>query len=246
MQKYISVVNPRMDDDDISQLIAKGVAGILFSISHQNYTYALKLIQQVKELSRKYHRPISIIQDVSKMDDPMEMEIGVKGGVHWIATDNHEHMKMARGLNKLIGVINKGRNIKKNVKVDSVMSDLFLDPDAQVLNSRSQIRHLLTSHPKQNILEMISHFAEHSETPIIAASDLDLAKALAWRRAKNKIVYAPEDHRLAEKAAIYRNIHPIYKTGDLLGSLKDQGFVKKGDRFMNATDPRHIEIMLVA
>ncbi len=246
MQKYIAVVHPRMDDDEISALIAKGVAGALFSISHDNYPMALKLIQQVKTLSRKHNRPVSLIQDVSSMEDPIDLELGVKSGVDWILTDNHEHMKQARGLNKLIGLIHKGRNLPKKVKVDSVMSDLFADPDAQVIGHKAgQIRHLITPHTKQRILDSIMHFAPHTNSSLIAVSDFNLAKALSWRRTGNKIVFAPQDHNLAAKASIYSGIYPVYAGSDLPATLKGADLAKTGDRYMDATDPLHVSVHFV-
>src|SRR6186997_2221358 len=105
MQKYIAVVNPRMDNDEISRLISQDVAGAMFSITHQNYPLAAKLIAQVKALSRKHNRPISLIQDVSDMKDPLDMEFGVRSGVDWLVVANQEQLKMARKLNKDIPII---------------------------------------------------------------------------------------------------------------------------------------------
>src|SRR5437762_558259 len=84
--------------------VAKGGAGALFSINNQNYSLAAKLIRQVKDLSKKHNRPVSIIQDVSDMTDPLDLEFGLRTGVDWVATDNAEHLKMTKGLNKLAGL----------------------------------------------------------------------------------------------------------------------------------------------
>jgi hypothetical protein len=246
MQKYIAVVNPRMDDDEISQLISKDIAGALFSISHQNYPLALKLIHQVKRLSKQHNRPISIIQDVSNMEDPLDLELGVKSGVHWILTDNHDHMKKARGLNKLIGLINKGNNLPKKFRVDSIMSDIFADPDAQVIGHKSgQIRHLTTKHNKQDILDSISDMGKHAGSSVIAVSDFDLAKALSWRRLKQKVAFAPKDHGLAGKGAIFMGVDPVFMGHDIVSTLKNRGLANTGDRIMDATDVKHVTIHLV-
>jgi hypothetical protein len=155
-------------------------------------------------------------------------------------------MKMARGLNKLIGLISKGRNLPKSVKVDSVMSDIFADPDAEILGSDSgQIRHLTTQHRKQHLLDSIAHFADNCGSAAVVVNDLDLAKALSWRRVRNKIVYAPEDHNLAAQASLFKGVHPVYFSHDLGATLKDIGLVKKGDRIMDATEPKHVAIHLV-
>src|SRR6185436_3071863 len=122
MQKYIAVVNPKMDDDEISRLIAKDIAGALFQISHQNYPLAAQLIAKVKRLSLHHNKPISIIQDISGMDDDLDLEFGMKSGADWVVTDNEKHLKMAKGLNKLAQIIYKGRNLPKGIRVDSVMA----------------------------------------------------------------------------------------------------------------------------
>src|SRR5581483_11291773 len=109
--------NPKMDEDEISRLIRKGIAGALFEISHQNYPVAMRLISLVKELARRFNKPASIIQDVSNMTDPLDLQIGLKSGAHWVATDKPEHIKLARGLNKLAHVIYKGRNLPRGVRV---------------------------------------------------------------------------------------------------------------------------------
>src|ERR1041385_5136217 len=117
MQKYIAVVNHRLDNDEISQLIAKDFAGALFQISHGNYPLAAKLIAQIKEISRQHQRPISLIQDVSNMTNPLDLEFGLASGVDWVATDQEDHVKMAKGLDKLAHVIFKGRNLPKGIRV---------------------------------------------------------------------------------------------------------------------------------
>jgi hypothetical protein len=60
MQKYIAVVNPKMDEDDITRLIRKGIAGALFEISHQNYPLAMHLIELIQRLSQKWRDRIVV------------------------------------------------------------------------------------------------------------------------------------------------------------------------------------------
>ncbi|OGE73805.1 MAG: hypothetical protein A3C49_01245 [Candidatus Doudnabacteria bacterium RIFCSPHIGHO2_02_FULL_42_25] len=261
--KYIAVVNPRMDDDEISHLIAKDIAGALFQISHQNYALASKLIEQVKKLSKKHHRPVSIIQSLSELSDPLDLEFGIKNGVDWIVTDQAEHAKVAKGLKKLTHVIFKGRNLPKDIRVDSIMSEKFLDPDAEVAGYKygparhasveafeqgvagGQIKHLHGPHKNQAVLDSILDIAHHAGCSAVAVSDFDLAKALSFRRPDKKIVFAPDDHNLARRAAIYKSVHPIYKSRNLISSLHDAKMMKKGERIADATDAKHVAIHLI-
>ncbi|HEX9503935.1 MAG TPA: hypothetical protein VF974_06515 [Patescibacteria group bacterium] len=246
MQKYIAVVNPRMDDDEISRLIVKDIAGALFQISHQNYPLASKLIQQVKKLSKRHNRPISIIQDVSEMEDPMELEFGMKSGADWIVTDKAEHLKMAKGLDKLAKIIFKGRDLPKGIRVDSVMGDWFLDPDAQIVGKeKGQIKHIISEHKDQKMLDSLLDLAHHAGSSGIAVSDLDLAKAMSWRRPSKKIIYAPKDDDHAAKGSIYWGVHPIFRGHDLVSSIKNREMMKKGERVTDATDIKHVAIHLI-
>jgi pyruvate kinase len=246
MQKYIAVINPRMDDDEISQHIAKDIAGAIFQISHQNFALANKLIQQVKELSKIHKRPISIIQDVSEMEDPLELEFGMKSGSDWIVTDKAEHLKMAKGLDKLAKIIFKGRNLPKGIRVDSVMSDSFLDPDAEVMGHKAgQIKHIITDHKDQQSWDSILDIASHAGSNSIAVSDLNAAKALSWRRPNKKIIFAPKDHELARKGAILWGVHPIYRGTDLVSSIKNVDVMQKGERVLDATNAKHIKIHVI-
>src|SRR3989338_8907545 len=133
MQKYIAVINPRMDQDEIARVITKYIAGALFSISHQNYPMAAKLMAQVKALSKKQNRPISLIQDVSGMTDPLDLEFGVRSGVNWLVVSNPEQAKMAKKLNKNIPIIWKVAKFPKDVGVDSILHTRLADPDAAVV-----------------------------------------------------------------------------------------------------------------
>ncbi len=244
--KYIAVVNPRMDDDEISHLIAKDISGALFQISHQNFALASKLIQQVKKLSKEHHRPISIIQDISGMEDPMDMEFGIKSGADWILTDQGEHAKVAKGLNKLSQVIFKGRDLPKGIRVDSIMADSFMDPDAEVLGkSAGQIKHLIEPHKNQAILDSVLDIAHHAGCTGVAVSDINLAKALSFRRPDKKVIYAPDNHDHARRAAIYKSVHPIYMGNDLVSSIHNSQLMKKGERVADATDTKHIAIHLI-
>jgi pyruvate kinase len=225
MHKYISVVNHRMDDDDISHLIGQGIAGALFQINHQDYSRASKLIALIQKLAKKYNRPISIIQDVSDMQDPMDLEFGTKSGVHWVATDKVEHVKMARGLNKLASVIFKGRNLPKKIKVDSVLAEGFLDPDAHVIGSNHKLKHIISDHKNQKILDSLLHFSQHASSNAIAVADLELAKALSFRRPSQKIIFAPKDAHLASKSSLFWGVHPIFRGSDLISSLKNSHVV---------------------
>ena len=246
MQKYIAVVNPRMDDDEISHLIGKGIAGALFQISHQNYALAAKMIKQVKDLAGKNNRPISIIQDTSEMTDPLDMQFGMKSGVDWVASDKPEHVKMARGLNKLAGVIYKGRNLPKGLKVDSVMAEGFFDPDAQVLGQKDgQIRHIISEHQDQVLLDSLMHFATHAGASAIAVSDLDLARSLSWRRPDQKIIFAPQDRSLAAKGALYWGVHPVFFANNLSSTLLDAKVTHNQERILDARDPKHVTISLL-
>jgi|GEM_PF-6773688 pyruvate kinase len=247
MQKYIAVVNPRMDDDEISHLIAKDIAGALFEISHQNYPLAAKLIRQIKELARRQKRPVSIIQDVSAMNNPLDLEFGLRNGVDWIASNREADLKRARGLDKLAGIIFKGRNIPKGIRVDSVMAANFMDPDAQVVGHKSgSIKHLISQHADQALLDSLIHVGGHAGATHIAVGDLDLAKALSWRRPNKKIVFAPQDHSQAARAGILWGVHPIFAGKDLSSSLKNVGLAKKGDRIVDATNIKHVAIHLVS
>lgn len=245
--KYIAVVNPSMDEDEITGLIRKGIAGAIFEISHQNYPMAIELIDLIKRLAKKYHKPLSIIQDTSNMEDPLDMEVGIKSGVHWVASDKHEHMKMARGLNKLAGLIFKGRNLPKGIKVDSVMADGFLDPDAQVLGMKSggQIKHLVTEHANRTLLDSLLHIAHQARSHAIAVSDPHLAKALSYRRPSRKIILAPGNHEHAAKAGIYWGVHPVFGDADALSLVKNADLLKKGQRLVDATEPKHVTIHMV-
>ncbi len=244
--KYIAVVNPRMDDDEISHLIAKDIAGALFQISHENFALASKLIEQVKKLSKQHHRPISIIQDLSGMTDPMDLEFGLRSGADWVVTDQPEHVKMAKGLNKLAHVIFKGRNLPKDIRVDSVMADSFMDPDATVMGkSAGQIKHIIQPHENQVILDSVLDIAHHAGCSAVAVSDLDLAKALSMRRPDKKVIFAPEDHDHARRGAIYKSVHPIYKGRDLISSLRNAQMMKRGERVADATDTKHVAIHLI-
>ncbi|MBX4191684.1 MAG: hypothetical protein KW804_02715 [Candidatus Doudnabacteria bacterium] len=246
MQKYIAVINPRMDDDEISRFIAKDIAGALFQISHQNFALANKMIRQVQDLSKIHKRPISIIQDVSEMEDPMELEFGMKSGADWIVTDNEDHLKMAKGLDKLAKIIFKGRNLPKGIRVDSVMSDSFLDPDAQIMGKeKGQIKHLISEHSDQKILDSLLDMTHHAGAQGIAVADLDIAKALSWRRPKKKIIFAPKDQNQARKAAIYWGVHPIYRGKDIVSSIKNVELMKRGERVLDASDPKHVTIHLI-
>ncbi len=245
MQKYIKVVNHRMDKDDISHLIGQGVAGALFQISHQDYSRASKLIEMIQKLAHKHNRPISIIQDVSDMADPLDLEFGMKSGVHWVATDKPEHVKMARGLDNLASIIFKDCKLPKGVKVDSVMSEGFLDPDAEVLGSRKHVKHLISEHKDQKILDALLHVAHHAGANSIAVEDLDLAKALSFRRPSQKIVFAPKNHHLASKSSIFWGVHPIFRVHDLISSLRNSHVAKKGERVADATDTKHVSIFTI-
>lgn len=243
MQKYIAVVNPRMDDDEISHLIAKNIAGALFEISHQNYPLAAKIIRQVKEQGKIHNRPISIIQDTTDMQDPLDLEFGLRNGADWVASGNEEHLKMVKGLDKRAGIIFKGRNLPKGLRVDSLMSDDFSDPDAQISSMpNGQIRHLILEHPNQVLLDSLLHIAEHAGASAIAVSDLDTAKALSFRRPGQTIIFATKDRSQASKAAIYWGVHPVFMGNDLVSSLKDRQLVKRGQRLADATDIKHVEI----
>ncbi len=247
MQKYIAVVNPKMDEDEITRLIRKGIAGAVFSISHQNYHAAARLVDLVKKLAQKYNRHISIIQDVSEMHDSLDLQFGQKLGSHWIATDKHEHVKMARGLNKLAGVIFKGRNLPKGEKVDAVMASGFVDPDAEILGKdKVGIKHFSFEHPKQATWDSLMHLADHANTSAIAVSDLGLAKAMSMRRPNRKIIFAAKDPHTAAKASIFWGVHPIIIQKELVPELLRNGLVKKSQKIFNAIDDKHITIHSVA
>jgi len=246
MQKYIAVVNPSMDEDEITRLIRKGIAGALFEISHQNYPVAMRLIDLVQKLSKKYHKPISLIQDVSEMEDPLDLEVGLKSGVHWVASDKEQHMKMAKGLNKLAGLIFKGRKLPKGIQVDSVMADNFVDPDAQVLGQpHNQIKHFTAEHKNQPLLDTLLHLAHQADTHAIAVSDLGLAKALSMRRPKRKILFVPENPDHASRAAIYWGVYPVFAGPNAFASARNQELVRQGQRVMDATTPKHITVHMV-
>jgi pyruvate kinase len=246
MQKYIAVVNPRMDEDDIARLIRKGIAGAIFEISHQNYPVAMRLIDLVQKLAKKNNRPISIIQDVSNMQDPLDLEVGLRAGVHWVATSQPEHVKLVRGLNKLAGVIYKNRNLPKGVLIDSVMSSDFLDPDAEIYGqSQGQIKHLVTDHKNQKLLDALLHLAQESHTKALAVSDLELAKSISQRRPMQKIIFVAGNDAEASKGSLYWGVHPMYPTSDTQSAIRNSHLVKKGERILDATRGKHVTIHLV-
>ncbi|MBX4205381.1 MAG: hypothetical protein KW788_04340 [Candidatus Doudnabacteria bacterium] len=245
MPKYIAVVNPSMDEDDIARLIRKGIAGALFEISHQNYPMAIKLIQLIKQLSTKYNHPVSIIQDVSNMEDKLDLEVGLKSGVHWVASDKGEHLKMAKGLNKLAGLIFKGRNLPKGIRVDSVLAGNFLDPDAEIIGSEQrQIKHLVDEHPQQSLLDSLLKIAHDAGTHAIAVSDASLARGLSFRRPSRKIIFSTEDPKAAAKAGIYWGVHPVFGNVSALSSARNKNLIQKGQRLVDATEPKHVTIHL--
>lgn len=239
MQKYIAVVNPKMDEDEISRLIRKGIAGALFEISHQNYPVAIRLINLIQELAKRFNKPISIIQDTSNMTDPLDMEVGFKSGVHWVATDKSEHVKLARGLNKLAHIIYKGRNLPKSARVDSIMDHNFIDPDASVSDG-AEIRHLIFEHPKQALLDTLSSVASQAKASAVAVSDLDLARALSHRRPVHKTIFVHPNDRLASVAALYHGVHPVFGQG--AADIKKSGIIRKGERLLDATNVEHVTI----
>jgi pyruvate kinase len=243
MQKYIAVVNPSMDEDEISHLITKGVAGALFAISHGNYPGAARMIGQIQELSRKHGRPVSIIQDVSDMENPMDLDFGKRLGAHFVATDKPEHVKLIRGLNKLASVIYKGRQLPKGLRVDSVMDKNFIDPDAEIMGHSKGIKHLLTEHPNQALLDSILHIGHHADTHSVAVSDLGLAQALSYRRPNKKIIFAPDDESQAARGALYWGVHPVFHNGDLMQSLRTLKLTKKGQKLVDARDIKHVNII---
>lgn len=239
MQKYIAVVSPKTDKDEISRMIESGVSAAIFSISHQNYGLAARLISDIQSLSKKFNRPVSMIQDTSEVTDPMDLELGVKSGIDWLATSNPTHIKFAKKFNKTMPIIFKGRNLPKGVRVDSIMDRSFVDPDAVIKGPGSwQIKHLTTDHPKQSLLDSLLHMANSADTSTIAVSDLDLAKTLSWRRPVQKIVFAPKDRKQASRAALYWGVHPVFGHYNHL--------IKKGERVLDATNAKHIAIHLVS
>ncbi|HTL39643.1 MAG TPA: hypothetical protein VL306_02425 [Methylomirabilota bacterium] len=245
MQKYIAVVNPKMDDDQISKLIAQDIAGAIFSISHQNYPLAAKLIHQVKKLSRKHNRPISLIQDATDMLDPLDLEFGMRNGIDWVVLADPKYVKDAWKLNKKIPIIWKGKNIPKNVKVDSLMTESIADPDA-VVEGWGQIKHQISPHVKQKVLESIKHISDHAAASAIAVSDLEHAKTLSAMRPKQKIVYAPKNPEQAAKASIYWGVHPMFSHNNLHSHLKNRQLLKAGERYLDARNVKHVSINLVS
>jgi pyruvate kinase len=243
MEKNIAVVHPRMDNDEISQLISKGIAGALFSISHQNYALAAKLIRQVKELSAKHNRPVSIIQDVSEMQDPMDLEFGLRTGVNWVAADKEEYLQKAKKINKHAGLIFKGRGLPKKFRVDSVMADSFLDPDAHVKElGNLQVKHLTTPHTNQDIIDMLMNMAGHVDAPVVALSDLAVARALSWRRPKHKIIFTSKDNHQVAKSALFWGVHPMYEKNDIYSFIKNRQLAKNGQRFVDGRNIKHVSI----
>lgn len=235
MQKYIAVVNPRMDDDEISRLIAQDIAGALFEISHQNYHLAAKLIADVKRLSLRHHHPVSVIQDVSKMLDPLDLEFGLRNGIDWVVVSKPEHVKWAKKINRLAPLIWKGSKIPSDLPVDSIMHSQVSDPDASMGNLK--IKHYPRPHVKQRLLETIKHMAQHAGAKAIAVSDLDEAKAFSAMRPAQKIVFMPKDKKHAHQAAIYWGVHPVFHHSDLKNRI-----LRKGERYVDATKEKHATI----
>ncbi len=233
-----------MEKDELSSLIAKGVAGALFEISHQNYPAAARLVANIKELARKHNRPVSIIQDLSEMQDPLDLHFGMRTGVHWVASHDANHLKIAKGLSKLAGLIYKGRNLPKDVKVDSVMADNFMDPDAEIAGI-GQVKHLTVEHKNQALLDSLLHMAKNSDASGIVVSDIDLAKALAFRRSGKKIILAPKNNSEAEKASIYPGIHPLFVSKDLASNLLYSKAIDPNERVLDARDIKHVAINMV-
>ena len=244
MKKYIAVVNPKMDDDQISKLIAQDIAGAILSISHQNYPLAVQLIAQVKRLSLKHDRPISLIQDATDMLDPLDLEFGMRNGIDWLVVADPKYVNLARKYNKKIPVIWKGKNLPKNLRVDSIMIETISDPDATV-EGWGQIKHQVSPHVKQQILDTIRHIGQQAQTSAIAVSDLEEAKALSAMRPDQKIVYAPKDPTLAPRGAIYWGVHLVFERKNFMAALNNRDLVKKGQRVLDARDTRHVAIHLV-
>ena len=241
MQKYIAIVNPRMDNDEISRLIAQDIAGALFQINHQNYALAAKLVQQVKDLSRKQNKPVSVIQDVSEMLDPLDLEFGIRNGIDWVVVGDPAHIRLARRFNKSIPIIWKGQKLPHNLGLDSIMTKSISDPDAQIQDSPWQIQHQVRPHVKEKILAAIRDMADHSHSSAIAVSDLEEAKTLSAMRPKQKIIYAPKDKTWAPRASIFRGVHPVFAHGD----LRSRQLVRQGERYVDATDGKHVTIRLI-
>lgn len=237
MQKFIAVVSPKIDTDEISRMIESGISAAIFSISHQNYGLAARLITDIQNLSKKFNRPISIIQDTSETSEPVDLELGVKSGIDWLATSDPVHIKFAKKFNKTMPIIFKGRNLPKGIRVDSIMDRSFVDPDAVVRGSNWQIKHLTTDHPRQSLLDSLLDMAQHANTSSIAVSDFDLAKTLSWRRPAQKIIFAPKNRKEASRAGILWGVHPVFGH---YGHL-----TKKGERVLDATDAKHVKIHLV-
>ncbi|OGE87935.1 MAG: hypothetical protein A3J07_00060 [Candidatus Doudnabacteria bacterium RIFCSPLOWO2_02_FULL_49_13] len=237
MQKYIAVVNPKMGEDEISSLISQDIAGALFEISHQKYALAAQLIRQVKDLSRKYHHPVSLIQDASGATDPLALELGIKAGADWVVVDTSEQVRLAKKFNKSVPLIWKGRALPKNLPIDAIMHKDLIDADARVGNSF--IKHKVSPHVKQRIFDAISHLAHQANAQAVAVSDIQTARAMSAQRPAHKIIFAPKNSDHAPQAAIYWGVHPVFHRRNFHSVLK------KGDRYVDATNEKHVTINTV-
>ncbi len=233
MQKYIAVVNPKMGKDEISSLISQDIAGALFNISHKNYALAAKLIKQVKDLSRKYNKPVSLIQDATGEDDLLGLELGIKSGVDWLIVNSEKQANLAKKFKKSLPLIWKGK-LPKHIKVDAVMDKGLQDADAKAGNLL--MKHRVSPHVKQRVFDAIGHIASQANATAVAVSDIHSAKAMSAMRPKHKIIFAPKDSAHASKAAIYWGVHPVFHRKNFHSVLK------RGERYVDATDEKHVVI----
>ncbi len=187
------------------------------------------------------NRPVSVIQDASAMLDPMDMQFGMRNGIDWVVVSTPEQVRLARKFGKKIPVIWKGKKLPKNLSVDSIMDQSIQDPDATVIGGH-HLKHRISPHLKHRIMESIKHIAQHSNASAIAVSDLDEAKSLSSMRPAVKIIFAPRDGELAARASILWGVHPVFSSKNLHSTLKNRQLVRKGERFVDATNSKHVTI----
>lgn len=240
MPKNIVSIKPSVGESDLRKLLSKKVAAVIFSIEHQNYGALTRMVERVRAIGHEFKRPISTILDISDMEDDLDLNFGIRNKVDWIITDKLPHLKQIRNLSKSVGIIYKGRDLPKDVKVDSISGFSFIDPDAVLGKSSLQIKHLVIPHAKQTLLDSLIDIAIHGDLAAIVVSDLELAKGLIWRRPKLKVIYSPQNSSDVAKAALYGGIEPIFAGQDICGDLKASGLINKNEKVLDATDIAHV------
>jgi pyruvate kinase len=253
MQKHIAVVGPQTEEDELGNLVAKGMSAALFEVAHQNYPMAAKIISMVKELGKKSGRPIGLLQDISNMTDPLDLEFGLKSGVDWVVVSDQNQgnaaLSMGKKLGKITPVIYKN---KLNTDMGGFESLMYRpemeEADAKVLGCEENwvVYHTLKPNNKTFAIDSILDFANQVEAEAIIVSDLDMSKRLSKLRPEQKIIFATDNPAQAGVASIWWGVHPVLQDKDLYSRLRHSNLVTKGQRFIDAADSRHVNIQMMS